>query len=798
MPKSINIERFYCMYEYSNYAKKKEQRNYIHQISKANNIPWNVLGDLNFHIIDKDVGTSSSTDGWVNNIVSSCGLEDIGFVGKDYTWTNNNMGTGSIRSKIDMALGNENWTLHFPRLLYLTQLGSNHSPIMLHTDVTLPKCLRPFKFFLTWLNDESFSLVIANAWKYSVNGSPVYQLVNKLHKTRRELSLWNKENFGNINQKVDNLHLELNKLHEQPSDPSTNNDIININNDLSKWHKIKTEFYQQNSRDHFIKDTDTNNKYFHTKVNRRKTRYNIDFIQDHNNNWLQSRDQISQHLTHHFKSISTSSNPVIDEGLYSMLPTIFSEFEYVSLTRIPLMKRYTLHSKLKSMENWSAPGPEGFQAGFYKSQWSIVGEDIISKVLVNIMKPLIDKIIFPFQAAYVSGRLKKRGETGWMALKLDMSKAFDSTTSLSVMLNGSLCEELSPSKGIRHGDPLSPYLFILAKEFLSRKLTSAQKGSTIKELLHNFSSQPGQVINFEKSAVHFIKKTKPEVAETLRQILGVKPMNSREKYLVYPLILGHSKQEYFKSIKENFENIFFTWSSITLSQAGTCIMIKHVLNSVLIYQMGTFKLPSKLLQQLTSIERKFFWGYNNNRGHNPTAWLNVCRPAEMGGLAFRDLEKLNLAMLTKIARRICNEPMSQVLSKLLLPDSSYWNVNLLNILFDVDTSLKVQALLIDNSKEDIMILMPAKDGKLLIKSAYKMLTFNDREVQVNGIAVNKKVQKALWGSKVAQRIKLFAWKCIRGINSTKCKRDTYNDSLDTNCDIFGCTEETMEHIIFER
>ncbi|XP_026458917.1 uncharacterized protein LOC113359516 [Papaver somniferum] len=282
-------------------------------------------------------------------------------------------------------------------------------------------------------------------------------------------------------------------------------------------------------------------------------------------------------------------------------------------------------------------------------------------------------------------------------------------------------------------------------------------------------------------------------------------MNSKEKYLGSPLILGHSKQESFKSIKENFENIFSTWNSISLSQAGRGTMIKHVLDSVSIYHMGTFKLPNNLINQLTFIERKFFWGYHNNRGNNPIAWHKVYKPKEQGGLAFRDLEKLNLSILTKLAWRLCNEPyniISQFLSskyfksgdiihqnisakncsyawngiakglqvvqqnyfmgvnngkrtkflkerwilgmihpptpmldiyrfyeevaELLLPDSHQWNVSLLNKLFDADTSNKIQNLFIDNTKEDVMVWMPARDGKFSVKSTYKKLTMSNK------------------------------------------------------------------------
>ncbi|XP_026416709.1 uncharacterized protein LOC113312172 [Papaver somniferum] len=365
-----------CMYGYSNYSKKKVQWNHIQAISNDINKPLVLLGDLNFHLLDCDTSASTSADGMVNNIISSCGLEDLRYVGKSYTWTNNNMGTGTKHFRIDMALGNVDWSLSFPnnKLYHLSQLGSDHSPIMLVTYATIPSCWKPFKFFLTWMNDSTCNTVIADAWSSNVYGTPAYQLVSKQHITRKKLSLWNKEHFGSINQNVDRMQEELKILQEKPTNPSNKEEISKLNNDLSKWHKIKGELYQQKSRDNFIKDMDNNNKYFHTRINRRKCRNNIDSIQDHENKLLQTRDEISCHLTMHFKNISTSINPILDESLYSVFPSIISDEDNVALTRIPSNEE--IHNTLKSMKNWSAPGPEGFQDGFYKSKWDLVGEDV--------------------------------------------------------------------------------------------------------------------------------------------------------------------------------------------------------------------------------------------------------------------------------------------------------------------------------------------------------------------------------------------------------------------------------------
>ncbi|XP_026428433.1 uncharacterized protein LOC113324332 [Papaver somniferum] len=297
------------------------------------------------------------------------------------------------------------------------------------------------------------------------------------------------------------------------------------------------------------------------------------------------------------------------------------------------------------MENWSAPGPEGFQEGFYKSQWNIVGVDvddympigicitsykIISKLIVQRLKPLMEKIISPYQAAYVYGRLisdnnviaqeiihcmkKKRGQIGWMDLKLDMSKAFDRLGHLSNS------QQNNSIKGIKvaAGSPAINHL-LFADDCLIFTQANITSANNRLDILHNFSTQSGQVINFDKSSIYFSKKTNPEMVDSITHLMGVKPMSSKERYLGSPLLFGHSKQEAFKAIEDNFLSRYSTWSYTSLTQAGRSTMIKHVLNSVPIYQMGTFKLPAQLINKLITIQRRFFWGHNSKWGSNPIA-----------------------------------------------------------------------------------------------------------------------------------------------------------------------------------
>lgn len=159
----------------------------------------------------------------------------------------------------------------------------------------------------------------------------------------------------------------------------------------------------------------------------------------------------------HFSNIGTTTNPLRNREFSNCIsPCITYEDNAMLWKPISLETRETI----KSMKSWTAPGPDGFPWGFYKENLEILDHDVwnttkdfkpislcntnykvISKMIINMMKPLLSKIISPFQAAFVPNRnihnnvfigheivptmKRKKSKSGIMDLKPDMFKAFD-------------------------------------------------------------------------------------------------------------------------------------------------------------------------------------------------------------------------------------------------------------------------------------------------------------------------------------------------------------------------------------
>ena len=282
--------------------------------------------------------------------------------------------------------------------------------------------------------------------------------------------------------------------------------------------------------------------------------------------------------------------------------------------------------------------------------------------------PITDNILIAFEINH-SLKLKTDGKEGSMSIKLDMSKAFDkvewsflremllalgfhldfvnllyrciSTVSYSFLLNGQQFGHLKPQRGIRQGDPLSPYLFLICAEAFSCLLQEAERcgnisgvqagadgprishflfaddillfgkatlreAQHIKSILQLYKYASGQEINLDKSAIVFSRNTSSEVRQSITNFLGIRETAAHDKYLGLPTVIGCSKRAVFSSIKDRIWRKIHGWNEQRLSRAGKEVLIKAVVQAIPTYSMSCFKFPDSLLGEIQSMISDFW------------------------------------------------------------------------------------------------------------------------------------------------------------------------------------------------
>jgi hypothetical protein len=340
---------------------------------------------------------------------------------------------------------------------------------------------------------------------------------------------------------------------------------------------------------------------------------------------------------------------------------------------------------------------------------------LVSKVLANRLKVWLPKIISPYQSAFIQGRLitdniiaayetlhtmhsKMYGKKGYMAIKLDMSKAYDrvewrflegvmrrmgfaerwihlmmmcvTSVSYSVLINGAPVGLISPSRGLRQGDPISPYLFLLCAESLSSLLTQAEmEGSIVgvptsrrgprinhlffaddsllfcrasqdqwnrlSALLNAYEKASGQQLNKEKTGIFFSRNTDPDSRQKILRVAGIPSTQRYDTYLGLPALIGKSKSAAFQNIKDRVWKRLQDWKLKFLSQAGKEVLLKAVIQAIPTYSMSVFLLPKALCTEINSLMQKFWWGHKKKENGIPwMSWSRMGLPKSRGEWVF--------------------------------------------------------------------------------------------------------------------------------------------------------------------
>lgn len=285
---------------------------------------------------------------------------------------------------------------------------------------------------------------------------------------------------------------------------------------------------------------------------------------------------------------------------------------------------------------------------------------ILAKALANRLKLLLNNIISEYQSAFVPEMMitdniivayetqhflkrKRQGKEGYVALKVDMSKAYDrgewnylraimqhlgfctrwinwimecvSSVTYTILTKGLDFGQITPNRGLRQGDPLSSYLFIMIAEGLSSLIkavvnrgdihgvaivkyslkvshlliaddnyfffkANAMEANCFKNILNSYAKASGQVINLDKSTMVFSENVGEGDRDNVSRILGVRKEGYAGSYLGLPSLVGRNKNELLGFVKKWITNRIHSWCYIFLSRASKEILLKNVIQAI--------------------------------------------------------------------------------------------------------------------------------------------------------------------------------------------------------------------------
>ncbi|GLT96020.1 hypothetical protein SLE2022_136690 [Rubroshorea leprosula] len=346
-----------------------------------------------------------------------------------------------------------------------------------------------FRFENYWIKEPECEDRIEEGWKVGRGNTNISRVLSKIALCGSLLTKWSQAKFGNIPERIKHLQQELLSIKNGSAQDNSSGTMEALENELSDWQRKEEVLWKQQFRVQWLKEGDRNTAYFHNRASARRKKNHIAALIDDNGTSISDRRGVEEICVRYFKDLFTSgySGPNrrilqalmgrISPSMATFLDRDFTSFEVlaalkqihsskapgpdgmnasfyknylhiigeditaitldflnngimekdINLTHIVLIPKVKCPSSMKEFQ------PISLCNVLYK---------VISKVLTNRLKSVLPQIISKNQSAFVPGRLiydnvmvafeaihhlkhKRAGQRGDMAVKVDLSKAFD-------------------------------------------------------------------------------------------------------------------------------------------------------------------------------------------------------------------------------------------------------------------------------------------------------------------------------------------------------------------------------------
>ncbi|GJU81535.1 reverse transcriptase domain, reverse transcriptase zinc-binding domain protein [Tanacetum coccineum] len=215
-----------------------------------------------------------------------------------------------------------------------------------------------------------------------------------------------------------------------------------------------------------------------------------------------------------------------------------------------------------------------------------------------------------------------------------------SSVSVLVLINESPSKEFKMERGLKQGDPLSPFLFLIIAEVLQVMIIESCNKGIFKGLSLDDDGSNISLLQFTDDALFFGEWSKSNVRNLIHILDCFHDVSGLKINLDKSRLFGIevSPEEVF-SIKRSVNcshGRLSSWKANMLSIGGRLTLVKSVLGSLPLYYLSLFKAPTSVNFTLESIRRRFFWGFKDNEKKMVwVSWQKIMSSTKNGGALWR-------------------------------------------------------------------------------------------------------------------------------------------------------------------
>ncbi|XP_074336615.1 uncharacterized protein LOC141673774 [Apium graveolens] len=453
--------------------RRRESWQLIRELVDRSSLPWCIIGDFNdiMYVHEKRGGRVQDRyllEGF-KEAVNESGLQDLGYVGNEFTWERSRGSPTWIQERLDRGIDNYEWRRLFPTVTIkvLEVSTSDHLPLFLELNrqVYVPKTRR-FRFENMWIKEDQCQKLVKDSWEEVMGRS----IMEKVEYVCWKLAEWGGGQVKEMRLKLQDYRKEMRRYRARRDEYG-----------VKKYNETRVKQF-------WLGEGDQNTRFFHNFSTGRKKYNKVVKLKDKSGVWREGREEIQNIITQYFDELfqaSGTSGELTDKEVVNGVTEEHNCELHKPITYEEVKKA------LFEMYPEKSPRPDGLNPGFYQAYWEVVGRDmvefcqkyfaigdlpagvnntlvclipkvtqpqqmtdvrpislcnilfrVLSKVLANRLKICLPSLISDKQSAFVQGRLltdnaliafelnhyirrKTQGGNGVVGFKIDISKAYD-------------------------------------------------------------------------------------------------------------------------------------------------------------------------------------------------------------------------------------------------------------------------------------------------------------------------------------------------------------------------------------